>query len=130
MISETNQQNAQKETKVKVKTFRKFYVDFTQVISNNLVTLEAAIKYLNDNIKMNNLKIHKDKAAFIKIGAGEKRDKKNFICVEVENSVKTSKRYVKYLVKRFLKKENILTFLRVISSSSTTYAVKLMKKSE
>ena len=130
MISENTQQTTQKETKVKTRTYRKFYVDFTQVISNNLITLEAAIKYLNDNIKLNNLKVHKDKGTFIKIGAGEKRDKKNFICVEVENSVKVSKRYVKYLIKRFLKKENILTFLRVISSSSTTYAVKLMKKSE
>ncbi len=130
MISENNQQTQIKETKVKARTFRKFYVDFAEVIKNNLVTLEAAIKYLNDNIKLQNLKNHKDKATFIKVSAGGKGDKKNTLCVEVENSVKTSKRYIKYLTKRFLKKENILTFLRVISSSANTYSVKLMKKSE
>jgi len=130
MISENTQQTQAKETKVKTRTFRKFYVDFTEVIKNNLVTLEAAIKYLNDNIKLQNLKNHKDKATFIKVTAGGKGDKKNTLCVEVENSVKTSKRYIKYLTKRFLKKENILNFLRVISSSSNTYSVKLMKKSE
>ncbi len=130
MISENTQQTQAKETKVKARTFRKFYVDFAEVIKNNLVTLEAAIKYLNDNIKLQNLKNHKDKATFIKISAGGKGDKKNTLCVEVENSVKTSKRYIKYLTKRFLKKENILTFLRVISSSTNTYSVRLMKKSE
>ncbi len=130
MISENTQQTQVKETKVKARTFRKFYVDFAEVIKNNLVTLEAAIKYLNDNIKLQNLKNHKDKATFIKVSAGGKGDKKNTLCVEVENSVKTSKRYIKYLTKRFLKKENILTFLRVISSSANTYSVKLMKKSE
>merc|ERR1711957_837427 len=97
--------------------FRKFYVDFAEVIKNNLVTLEAAIRYINDNIKLNNLKIHKDKATFIKVTAGGKGDRKNTLCVEIENSVK-----------RFLKKENILSFLRVISSSANTYTVKLMKK--
>ena len=130
MISENNQQVPVKEAKVKAKTFRKFYVDFAEVIKNNLVTLEAAIRYLNDNIKLNNLKTHKDKATFIKVTAGGKGDRKNTLCVEIENSVKASKRYIKYLVKRFLKKENIPSFLRVISSSANTYTVKLMKKSE
>ncbi len=130
MISENTQQNQVKETKAKTRTFRKFFVDFAEVIKNNLVTLEAAIKYLNDNMKLQNLKNHKDKATFIKVSAGGKGDRKNTLCVEVENSVKTSKRYIKYLTKRFLKKENILTFLRVISTSTNTYSVKLMKKSE
>jgi large subunit ribosomal protein L22e len=130
MISENNQQVPVKEAKVKARTFRKFYVDFGEVIKNNLVTLEAAIRYLNDNIKLNNLKVHKDKSTFIKVTAGGKGDRKNTLCVEIENSVKASKRYVKYLTKRFLKKENILSFLRVISSSANTYTVKLMKKSE
>ena len=130
MISENNQQVPNKEAKTKVRTYRKFYVDFAEVIKNNLVTLEAAIRYLNDNIKLNNLKTHKDKTTFIKVTAGGKGDRKNTLCVEIENSVKASKRYIKYLTKRFLKKENILSFLRVISSSANTYTVKLMKKSE
>ena len=130
MISENTQQTQAKEIKVKTRTFRKFYVDFAEVIKNSLVSLEAAIKYINENIKLQNLKNHKDKATFIKVSAGGKGDKKNTLCVEVENSVKTSKRYIKYLTKRFLKKENILTFLRVISTSTNTYSVKLMKKSE
>ncbi len=130
MTSVSTQQVPVKEAKIKTKTFRKFYVDFGEVIKNNLVTLEAAIRYLNDNIKLNNLKVHKDKAIFIKVNAGGKGDRKNTLCVEIENSVKASKRYLKYLVKRFLKKENILSFLRVISSSANTYTVKLMKKSE
>ena len=130
MTSVSTQQVPVKEAKIKTKTFRKFYVDFGEVIKNNLVTLEAAIRYLNDNIKLNNLKVHKDKATFIKVNAGGKGDRKNTLCVEIENSVKASKRYLKYLTKRFLKKENILSFLRVISSSANTYTVKLMKKSE
>ena len=127
MISENKQATTQKVIKKKEKTYKKFTVDFNQAVSNNLLSLEAAIKYLNSNIKVNGLKNKLGES--VKVAAADKNVKqKNSLVVSVDNSMKFSKRYVKYLVKKFLKRENISLYLRVISSGSNNYLVKLFSR--
>jgi len=120
-------QGDQKQIKKKEKSYKKFYVNFDAAVSNNLLALEAAIKYLNNNIKVNGLK--GKLADSVKVGATDKGDKqKNTICIQADTKMKFSKRYIKYLVKKFLKRENISLYLRVIAQGQQNYVVKLFNR--
>ena len=67
----------------------------------------------------------------IKVSATEKSDKKkNTVIIQVDNKLKFSKRYIKYLVKKFLRKEGISRFLTVSATSPNGYTVKVIKKNE
>jgi large subunit ribosomal protein L22e len=125
MISDNKQ--TQRVTKKKDKHYRKFHVDLNQAVSNNLLSVEAAVKYLRQNIKVNGLKNKLSDS--VQVDSTDKKDKqKNSIVVSVDNTMKFSKRYVKYLIKKFLKRENISLYLRVISSGSNGYLVKLFSR--
>ena len=125
MISDNKQ--TQRVTKKKDKHYRKFHVDLNQAVSNNLLSVEAAVKYLRQNIKVNGLKNKLGDS--VQVESTDKKDKnKNTIVVAADNTMKFSKRYVKYLIKKFLKRENISLYLRVISSGSNGYLVKLFSR--
>lgn len=125
MISDNKQ--TQRVTKKKDKHYRKFHVDLNQAVSNNLLSVEAAVKYLRQNIKVGGLKNKLGDS--VQVESTDKKDKqKNSIVVSVDNTMKFSKRYVKYLIKKFLKRENISLYLRVISSGSNGYLVKLFSR--
>jgi large subunit ribosomal protein L22e len=129
MISTSTQPaaNNQRVTKKKEKSYRKYYVDLNQAVSNNLLSLEAAVKFLNQGIKVNGLKGKLGDS--VKVSQTDKKDKqKNTIVVAVDNTMKFSKRYVKYLIKKFLKRESISSYLRVISNGSSGYLVKLFQR--
>lgn len=116
-----------KQIKKKEKSYKKYNVDFNAPVSNNLVSLEAAIKYLNSNIKVNGIK--KNLSDSVKVASTDSKDKKkNTIVVSADTKMKFSKRYIKYLVKKFLKKENISLYLRVIATGPSTYTVKLFNR--
>jgi large subunit ribosomal protein L22e len=128
MISDSKQAaNAQKVAKKKEKSYRKYYVDLNQAVSNSLLSLEAAIKFLNQSIKVNGLKGKLGDS--VKVSQTDKKDKqKNTLVVAVDNTMKFSKRYVKYLIKKFLKRESISSYLRVIASGPSGYLVKLFQR--
>jgi large subunit ribosomal protein L22e len=128
MISTDNKTQGQGKTiKKKERSYRKITVDFNQAVTNNLLSLEAARKYLAQNIKINGLKGKLGES--VKVAQTEQKDRqKNTIIVSVDNTLKFSKRYVKYLVKKFLKRENISLYLRVISNGSGSYLVKLFSR--
>jgi large subunit ribosomal protein L22e len=128
MISNNQQAGTtQRVTKKKDKHYRKFHVDLNQAVSNNLLSVEAAVKYLKQNIKVSGLKNKLGDS--VQVESTDKKDKqKNSIVVSVDNTMKFSKRYVKYLIKKFLKRENISLYLRVISSGSSGYLVKLFSR--
>jgi large subunit ribosomal protein L22e len=120
-------QGSSKPKTKKDKNYKKFHVDFNAAVSNNLVSLEAAIKYLSANIKVNGVKNKLGES--VKVSSLTQRDtQKNIILVQADNTMKFSKRYIKYLVKKFLKRENISLYLRVISNASNSYVVKLFNR--
>ena len=110
-------------------TYKKFTVDFSNPLENKLLTLESVLKYLQNNMKLNGLKGKLGKS--ILINADEKREKnKNNIVISVDSSIKFSKRYIRYLVKKFLKKEGIAKYLTLSATSPNAYTVKVIKKNE
>jgi large subunit ribosomal protein L22e len=115
-----------KENKIltKEKVYKKFFVDFSDPLDNKLLSIESAMKYLNSNMKIDGLKGNlKD---FIKISVDDKRNKKCLL-IQVDNQMQFSKKYIKYLVKKFLKREGIVKYLTVLSSSPNSYEVKVLK---
>jgi large subunit ribosomal protein L22e len=121
------QEGAAKQIKKKEKGYKKFTVDFNAAVSNNLLSLESAIKYLGQNIKVNGLKGKLGDS--VKVASTDKRDRqKNTVVVQADNQMKFSKRYIKYLVKKFLKRESISLYLRVIANGSNSYLVKLFSR--
>ena len=115
-----------KENKIlpKEKVYKKFFVDFSEPLDNKLLSIESAMKYLNSNMKIDGLKGNlKD---FIKISIDDKRNKKCLL-IQVDNQMQFSKKYIKYLVKKFLKREGIVKYLTVLSNSPNSYEVKVLK---
>ena len=126
-MSSKNEGN--KAPEVKQKIYKKYTIDFSGPVDNNLLTLESALKYLQSNMKLNGLKGKLGDS--IKISSTEKTDKaKNTLVISVDNSLEFSKKYLKYLVKKFLKREGIGKFLTVSSTSLNAYTVKIIKKNE
>ena len=121
-------------------TYKAFSVDLNAPCSHNLLTVESCQKYLQSNFKVNGLRMResnkegakgKEKERPIKVSATEKSDKKkNTVIIQVDNKLKFSKRYIKYLVKKFLRKEGIARFLTVSATSPNGYTVKVIKKNE
>ena len=104
-------------------------MDFNSPVDNNLLTLESALKYMQSNMKINGLKGKLGNT--IKISITGKKDKnKNTLIVSVDSQLQFSKRYIRYLVKKFLKREGIARFLTVSSTSPNAYTVKVIKKNE
>ena len=113
----------------KQKSYKKYTVDFNSPVDNNLLTLESALKYMQSNMKINGLKGKLGNT--IKISITGKNDKnKNTLIVSVDSQLQFSKRYIRYLVKKFLKREGIARFLTVSSTSPNAYTVKVIKKNE
>lgn len=131
MISSEKSQPAQakQEIKKKEKTYKKYTVDFNSPVSNKLLSLEAATKYVLSNLKVKGLKGKLGDS--VKISQTDKKDKsKNTLLVAVDSKMQFSKRYIRYLVKKFLKREGIVRFLTVSSSGSNSYTVKVLRKNE
>lgn len=115
--------------KKKERSYKKYTVNFDEPVSSSLHSLEAAKKYLDDHIKVNGVK--KNLGESVKISVMDKKEKqKNTILVQADTKMKFSKRYIKYLVKKFLKRENIASYLRVISSTSNSYTVRVFNRNQ
>ena len=110
-------------------TYKKYLVDFSNPLENKLLTLESVLKYLQSNMKLNGLKGKLGKS--ILINTDDKREKnKSNITISVDTSLKFSKRYIRYLVKKFLKKEGVAKYLTLSATSPSAYTVKVIKKNE
>ena len=130
MLADTKTQAPKtvKKLEKKAKTYRTINVDFDSAVTNSLMSLDTAVKYFTQNIKVHGLKNKLED--FVKVSTSDKRDKnkKNNISIQVDVKQKFSKRYIKYLVKKFLKRENISLYLRVVSNGPNSYIVKLYSK--
>jgi len=125
---ETKGRVAQPKVK-KERTYKKYTVDFNSPVENKLLSLEAAAKYLTSNIKVGGLKGKLGES--VKVLTDSKNNKvKNSVQVQVDNKLKFSKRYIRYLVKKFLKREGIVKYLTVASTAPNAYTVKVLRKNE
>ena len=103
-----------KVKKTKVKTY-KFTVDCQNTVEDNVISLESFAKYLRENIKnegkKNNLG---EKVAVSTEGYN----------VVITSKGKFSKRYIKYLSKKYLKKQDMRDYIRVIANGRNSYQLK------
>ena len=110
------------------RNYKHYYLDLNGPVQNNLITLESAAKYLSQNIKVKGLKNHLED--LIKIHPIKNDKVKNTVLIYVDSNTKFSKRYIRYLTKKFLKKEGIARYLVVASTAPNTYTVRYIKKNE
>eukprot|EP01036_Dinobryon_divergens_P033088 gene33088-42802_t len=110
---------AAKPTKrVGKKSTAKFVIDCWQPVEDKVLDPSAFEKFLSDRIKVNG------KAGKLDGKVSISRDKAKIV-LNVE--LPFSKRYLKYLTKKYLKKQQLRDFLHVIATSKGTYELKYFK---
>merc|ERR1712070_1298446 len=105
-----------KGKKAKAKT-HVFIVDCALPVEDKILELKAYAKYLMEHIKVGGKTGNLGEA--VKVTTDSTK-------VTVTSEVDMSKRYIKYLSKRFLKRHNVRDWLRVVASNSdrSTYVLK------
>ncbi|GAA5996475.1 60S ribosomal protein eL22 RPL22A [Rhodotorula paludigena] len=94
----------------------KFYIDYSGPANDKIFDAAAYEKFLVDHIKVegktgqlgDNVKLQRE-------GSGK---------LSVTSTIPFSKRYLKYLTKKFLKRNQMREWLRVVASSKDTYQLK------
>ena len=113
--------NVQKKVvakKVARKAIAKFTIDCSAPVEDKVLDPASFEKFLHDKIKV------LGKAGNLGTKVTISRDK-NKIAVAAE--LPFSKRYLKYLTKKYLKKQQLRDFLNVVATSKGTYELKYFK---
>lgn len=93
----------------------KFTINAKLPVEDNVIVLNDFSNYLQQRIKVdgkagnlgNNISVSKDSSSVI-----------------VQSSVPFSKRYLKYLTKKYLKKQDLKQFLRVVATNKNQYELR------
>merc|ERR1719359_286274 len=99
------------------KSVSKFLVDCKQPVEDNIMDVSQLEKYFQDRIKVNGKTGNFGDA--VKVSKEKQK-----VLVSVSSEIKFSKRYLKYLTKKYLKKQNLRDFLHVIAPSKTVYELR------
>eukprot|EP00163_Fabomonas_tropica_P003290 TRINITY_DN1276_c0_g1_i2.p1 TRINITY_DN1276_c0_g1~~TRINITY_DN1276_c0_g1_i2.p1 ORF type:complete len:123 (+),score=47.57 TRINITY_DN1276_c0_g1_i2:25-393(+) len=111
---------AQNKSKGK-KQLLKFHVDCSKPVEDGILEAAHFEKFLQERIKVNG------KAGNLGDAVKVKRDNAK---VSVESTAPFRKAYLKYLTRKFLKKQNLRDWLRVVASSKQGYEVRYYKLSQ
>jgi large subunit ribosomal protein L22e len=103
-----------------VKPSSKFIVDCSAPVADQIFDMAAFEKYLVDRVKVNGRTNNLTEGGVTIARDGDK-------LVFQSTDVAVAKRYLKYLTKKFLKKQQLRDWLRVISTDKQTYVVKYFK---
>ena len=113
------QQNKKSGKAVKGKKIAsKFVINCSLPIEDNVIVLNDFTDFLTQKIKV------QGKTGNMGSNVTVSKDKNNVV---VEAKVAFSKRYLKYLTKKYLKKQDLKEFLRVIATNKNTYALRYFK---
>ncbi|EEB11426.1 60S ribosomal protein L22, putative [Pediculus humanus corporis] len=104
-----------KGLKKKKKINLRFTVDCTHPVEDNIMDVASFEKYLQGRIKVNGKTNNLGKDVTLE---------RNKNSVTIVSDIPFSKRYFKYLTKKYLKKHNLRDWLRVVSSSKETYELR------
>lgn len=110
----------QKKTK-KVKPLTKFVIDCEAPAADEIVDTGSIADYLKQRIKVEGKAGNLGKKIVV-----ANTDSK----VSVETSGLISKRYIKYLAKRFLKKQGVREYVRIASADKASYALRYFRMSD
>ncbi|KAJ2348220.1 60S ribosomal protein L22 [Coemansia sp. RSA 2671] len=106
---------AHKTTKAK-RPNNRYVIDVSAPAGDKIFDVAAFEKFLHDRIKVAGRTNNLTEQVTIS------RDGNNAVIVEAK--IEFSKRYLKYLTKKFLKKHNLRDWLRVVATSKDTYKLK------
>lgn len=104
-----------KEAKTK-KEHLKFKIDCREPADDSVIIMEDFEDFLKKRIKVNGKKGNLSDVVTVSV------DDKNKITVTAEPPF--SKRYLKYLTKKYLKKNNIRDYLRVVATDKSGYQLR------
>jgi len=104
-----------KTTKQVKKSVVKFTVDCSQPVDDNIMDPAGLETFFNDRIKVNN------KTGNLGDAVKVTREKSKII---VNAEMPFSKRYLKYLTKKYLKKQQLRDFLHVIAPNRGSYELR------
>jgi large subunit ribosomal protein L22e len=105
------------------KSITKFVIDCTQPVDDKVLDVAQFEKYLHDRIKISN-KTGQLAASGVTIA----RDRTK-LTVAAPAELAFSKRQLKYLSKRYLKKQQLKNYLRVVAASKHSYEMRYYKLS-
>ncbi|KAJ3042854.1 hypothetical protein HDV00_006415 [Rhizophlyctis rosea] len=109
-----------KDTKAKAKKQPvKFTIDASGPAGDGILDTAAFEKFLHDRIKVGGRTGNLTDTVTIARSSAN-----NSLTVTVAGGTQFSKRYLKYLTKKFLKKHQLRDWLRVVSSSKGTYELR------
>ncbi|KAI0224863.1 60S ribosomal protein L22 [Lamellibrachia satsuma] len=99
----------------KKKVVLRFVLDCTQPVEDGIMNVGDFEKFLHEKVKVNgkmnnfgnNVSIEKQKSKLI-----------------VQSDIAFSKRYLKYLTKKYMKKNNLRDWLRVVATTKDTYELR------
>ncbi|KAG7450381.1 ribosomal protein L22e [Guyanagaster necrorhizus] len=100
----------------KVATKHKFVVDYSKPAADGVFDGADFEKFLHDRIKVDG------KAG--QLGENVKITRDGNTKITVTSSIPFSKRYLKYLTKKFLKKNSLRDWIRVVASSKDNYQLR------
>ncbi|XP_013400843.1 60S ribosomal protein L22-like [Lingula anatina] len=99
----------------KKKSIIRYYLDCTHPVEDGIMDITNFDKYLQERIKVNG------KTGNLGQNISMERQKNKVV---VTSDIPLSKRYMKYLTKKYLKKNNLRDWLRVVASSKDTYELR------
>jgi large subunit ribosomal protein L22e len=96
----------------------KFSIDCAKVVEDKVVIMRDFEKYLRERIKVDGKKGNLGTAVSLSSNAS---------AILLTSEIPFSKRYLKYLTKKYLKKVKIAEYLRVVATDKTKYELKYLK---
>ena len=100
------------------KSTLKFLINCKLPIEDNVIVLKDFETFLTQKIKVDG------KTGMLANSVTVAMDKDSIV---VESKIPFSKRYLKYLTKKYLKKQDLKEYLRVIATSKNTYQLRYFK---
>ncbi|VDI46823.1 large ribosomal subunit protein eL22-like [Mytilus galloprovincialis] len=107
--------SAGKRGKGKKKSALKYTIDCTHPVEDGIMDVVSFEKFLQERIKVNG------KTSNMGTNVVLERNKNK---VNLTSDIAFSKRYLKYLTKKYLKKNNLRDWLRVVASSKDSYELR------
>ncbi|GFG36835.1 hypothetical protein Cfor_08657 [Coptotermes formosanus] len=114
------QQHIKAKGQKKKKISLKFTVDCTHPVEDNIMDVASFEKYLQERIKVNGKTNNFGNVVSLE---------RNKMKLSVNSDIPFSKRYLKYLTKKYLKKNNLRDWLRVVASGKDTYELRYFQVS-
>ena len=100
------------------KTSTKYVINCSLPIEDNVIILNDFTDFLGQKIKV------EGKTGNLANAVTISKDKNNVV---VETKIDFSKRYLKYLTKKYLKKQQMREYLRVVATSKNTYELRYLQ---